>query len=168
MEKTIKYSNETQPVFKMSVLTKMYEVRLMQLIGEDEEMPNVHTSRLRQRILAHFPYMTANMSGREYILAYDKTIGEAMLQACKDNQDEDALALLRVAKIVRKEMLQHKNTFNGDLDAESQRKSVPRSLLAIVNMLLYGANVEADEATQPSLTISQLLYFSRVSQLEKY
>lgn len=162
IEKSLKDSNETHPVFKMSVLTKMYKMRLMQLLGVDEQhMPDVHTSRLRQRILAYFPYMTASMSGREYFLAYDKAAGEAMLQACKDDQDEDALALLRVAKMVRKEMLQHKNTFNGDLDYESQHKSVPRSLLAIVNMLLYGANIEANEVvTQPSLTISQLLCFN--------
>lgn len=48
-------------------------------------MPELHTSRLRERILAHFSYMKACKSGKKYILTYDKTICDAMFQAYIDD-----------------------------------------------------------------------------------
>lgn len=58
------------------------------------------------------------------------------------------------AKIVRKHMLHHTNSFNSDFDNQFQRKSVLHSLPAIV-MLLGGGNIKANEVvTQPSLSIS--------------
>lgn len=69
----MKYSNDTQSLFKLTFLTKMYMKKITLLIGTDERFctPNVHTARLRQRILALFPCTTAYMSDKEYILAYD-------------------------------------------------------------------------------------------------
>lgn len=53
----------------------------------------MHTSRLRQKILAYFPYMTACMSSREKIFQHNgKIVSDAMLQACKDDHDDDVLA----------------------------------------------------------------------------
>lgn len=92
-------------------------------------MPDVHTSRFRQRILAQFPYW-AYMSRREYILAYDKTVGYAMLQTYKRDPDEDALAVLRVVKTVIRDILQHTHSYNDYFYNQSQCKSVLRSLLA--------------------------------------
>lgn len=49
-------------------------------------------------ILAHFPHLTTCTFGSEHILAYNKAIGEAMSQTCKNYYDEDSLVLLHVAK----------------------------------------------------------------------
>lgn len=67
---------------------------------------------------------------RENILAYYISVGNAKLQACKDVHDEDALSSFCDAKKVRKDMLQHKNTFNGDFDNQSKCKSILHPLLS--------------------------------------
>lgn len=46
-----------------------------------------------------------------------------MLQACKDDNHEDALALLCVSKMVRKDMHQRTNSLNIGLDNQFQNKS---------------------------------------------
>lgn len=66
-----------------------------------------------------------------------------------------------VVKMVRKDMLQHTNSLNDDFDNQSKCESVSSSLFAIVNVMLYGANIVANEVvTQPCLTIPQLLCFN--------
>lgn len=51
--------------------------------------------------------MTACVSDREFKKKKkkDKVAGNAMFQACKGDHHEDALALLCVSKMVRKDML---------------------------------------------------------------
>lgn len=51
-------------------------------------MPDIHTSRLWKRILEHFQHMKACTSGKEYILAHKKPIGDNMLKACKVDHNE--------------------------------------------------------------------------------
>ena len=60
------------------------------------------------------------------------------MKAC--DHDSDAMHLVRVAQVVRREMFKTMFTFDGAFQADSQKDYVTLSLLALVNMILDGAN----------------------------
>lgn len=61
-------------------------------------------------------------------------------------------------------MLQHADLFKGNFDNSSWCKPIPRSMLAIVNILLSGINIQTNELVfQQSLPMSQLICFNAQS-----
>ena len=75
-------------------------------------------------------------------------------------------ALVRVAQAVRKDMFDAEFSFNGSFPTVCQRNAVPSSLLALVHMILDGANSKHHTqlvhttTTTAVLSISQLLVFN--------
>ena len=142
-------------IFKLSELNELYERRLQQL-GVNKTS---HTTRLKNRILQHYPDMEEVRHGNYVLLSVKKDIGYAVKQLY-DNHDDDAIILAKAAKIIRREMLEKKNEFSGTFGKDCQAKSVPFSLLAIVSMIQYGANIQHQEetkASQSTLSVAQLL-----------
>ncbi|KAG0714855.1 hypothetical protein GWK47_013293 [Chionoecetes opilio] len=76
--------------------------------------------------------------------------------------------LVRAAQVVRREMFQTRFTCDGAFHADCQKDSVTPSLLALVNMILDGANIKHQaklantSTTAAALTVSQLLVFNSV------
>ncbi|KAL7373673.1 hypothetical protein ABVT39_012268 [Epinephelus coioides] len=76
--------------------------------------------------------------------------------------------LVRAAQVVRREMFATKFNFDGSFHPNCQKESAPTSLLALVNMILDGANIKHQTqlleagTTTAALTISQLLVFNSV------
>ena len=64
-----------------------------------------HTTRLKQRILAHFPGMRAQNIGRDVFLIFEKDIGEALAKVCQKDSDSDGIHLARAAAIFRKQFV---------------------------------------------------------------
>jgi hypothetical protein len=61
------------------ILQKLYSVQLEQLGG----VGSVHSTRLKEQLLAHFPDMRAHDEGRDVLLMFDYDIGPAVLKACQ-------------------------------------------------------------------------------------
>ena len=157
MEETCK-DDLIAPVFKLKDLTVLYGNRLNQL-GTNIS-GRVHSTKLKDRILAYFPDIEAHKQGRDVVLIYNKDIGSALRKACEHDADDDAIHLAKAAKIVRRDMFKLKNKFNGSFAPHCQERSVPTSLLSLVAMVLCGPSIEIQSSTtlsQPILTISQLL-----------
>ena len=154
------------PVFKLADLAHLYKTRLEQLSVATEG--RVHTSRLKLRLLSVFPDLKAHVQGKKVVLAFDDDIGAALRKAQDHDCDHDAMHLARAAKVVRKEMFQQKFTFNGSFLQGTQQNIIPKSLLALVNMILEGPNIkhqtQLDTTTDVSLSISQLLMFNSVKR----
>ena len=158
MEETCK-DDLIAPVFKLKDLTVLYGNRLNQL-GTNIS-GRVHSTKLKDRILAYFPDIEAHKQGRDVVLIYNKDIGSALRKACEHDADDDAI-LAKAAKIVRRDMFKLKNKFIGSFAPHCQERSVPTSLLSLVAMVLCGPSIEIQSSTtlsQPILTIlnSQLL-----------
>ena len=155
---------DCSPVFKLADLGNLYRARLEQLGATVDH--RVHTTRLKIRLLAVFPQLREHTEGRDKLLSFEKDIGPALRKAC--DHDNDAMHLVRAAQVVRREMFNTKFNFDGSFQPECQREAVPTSLLALVNMILDGANIKhqtqlVDAATSASaLTVSQLLVFNSV------
>jgi hypothetical protein len=90
-------------------------------------------------------------------------LGES-LERAHTTRDEDALHLAKAAIITRKDMQSMHYAFDGSFDHNCQANSVPEYLVSLINMVLYGPNIESQannfSNSQASLTISQLIQFN--------
>jgi len=156
--------DDCAPVFKLADLGNLYKTRLEQLDAKVGH--RVHTTRLKARLLSVFPGLQAHSQGRDTLLTFKDDIGCALKKAC--DYDSDAIHLARAAQVVRREMFCTKFTFDGSFHQGCQKESVSPSLLALVNMILDGANIKhqthlVEGTTTPAaITISQLLVFNSV------
>lgn len=155
---------DSAPIFKLTDLAKLYKVRLEQLgVTVDNR---IHTTRLKNRLLSEFPDLRAHSKGRDILLTFVKDIGPALKKAC--DHDSDAMHLVRAAQLVRREMFETRFSFDGSFQPDCQKDAVPPSLLALVNMILDGANIKHQSelvqtsTTTAALAISQLLTFNSV------
>ena len=138
------------PVFKLADLAKLYKTRLKELGGSTKS--RIHTSRLKYRLLSAFPDIKAYMQGRSVMLTFDDDICAALKKACDHDGDDDAMHLVRAARIVCKEMFHQKFTFSGSF---CEHDSAPHS---------QGPNIRHQHRanTKAAISISQLLIFNSV------
>ncbi len=113
---------ELAPIFKLTDLISLYTTRLKQL-GTDAA-GRIHSTKLKDRILSFFPDMEAHKQGRNLVLIGNEHIGSALSKACEYDADNDAVILARAARIVRRDMLQLKNKFDGSFDSKSSSLTV--------------------------------------------
>lgn len=155
---------DNAPVFKLSDVANLHKTRLEQLGATVTN--RIHTTRLKDRLLSVLPDLRAHSQGRDTLLLFEKDIGPAPKKAC--DHDSDAMHLVRAAQVVRREMFETTFTFDGAFQADCQKDSVTPSLLALVNMILDGANIKHQtqlantSTTTAALTVSQLLVFNSV------
>ena len=156
----------TAPVFKLADLAHLYMSRMKQLgVVSDTR---VNTTRLKQRLLAHFPDLRAHTKGRDVVLVFDEDIGAALGKACEQDSDSDAVQLARAAQIVRRHMFEEPKPFNGSFEEMCQEKSVPNLLLALVNMVLEGPSIKdqiRESSTPAALSIAQILKYNSVKHM---
>ncbi|CAC5388314.1 unnamed protein product [Mytilus coruscus] len=136
-----------EPVFKMSDLSKMYGNRL-------EKMGAKQESR-------------AYKQGRENLLAFKDDIGPALRRACEEDYDSNYMQIYKAVKFVRSNMMATSSEFDGTFAADCQEKSVTRSLLTLVYMLLYGPDITTDSFSQETLSIAQMLIFNSHKIIQK-
>jgi hypothetical protein len=159
---------EVIPIHKLVDLSNMYTSRLKQLGANI--IGCTHTSRLKDRILAMIPDLEEHKQGRDILLAFKEDVAMALRRAREDCENE-AMNLARSATIVRREMMMIEHSFDGSFDQDCPHNSVPKSLLSLVNMILYGPNIKTQasnaNATQAGLSIAQLLQYNSYSRRRK-
>ena len=148
-------------IHKLADLADMYTSRLKQL-GAIIAGRN-HTSSLKERILEMVPDLEEHKQSRDILLALKKDVSMA-LGKVREDSDNEAMHLARAATIVRREMMMIENSFDGSFDQNCQQNSVPKSLISLVNMILYGPNIKTQannaNATQAGLSMAQLLQYN--------
>ena len=80
--------------------------------------------------------------GREVKLAFSSDISAALQFAQDYDYDAEAIHLAKAATFVRKEMLTKQQHFNGSFESDCHHQAVPKSLLALVKMILEGPNIK--------------------------
>ena len=152
---------EEPVVLKLSDLVKFYSSKLSEL-GE-EQPTRINATRLKTRLLTAFPDLTAHTQGREVLFVLSHEIRGVLLEA--KNRDSEAYCLAKAAMIVRREILQVKNSFNGTFAPNCQTDSVPASLTTLLDMIMRGPAMKKDSAeSQACLTVAQLLVFNSISR----
>lgn len=80
----------------------------------------MHSTRLKDRILATFPELQAFKDGRDILLSSNEDVGTALRQACENDVDNDAYILAQAARIVRREIMNITTKFDGTFSANCQ------------------------------------------------
>ena len=159
-----KLKSNTAPIFN-----RLYATRLEQMGVSPSG--TLHSTYLKERLLRRIPGLKAYTEDRDVLLAYDKDIGIGLKKAEMDNCDNEASHIIQVAKMVRSDMFQLRNTFEGSFSTECQDDSVPDSLVALVAMLLEGPSIpdqnEVKATSQQVLSIAQLIKFNCRNRLSK-
>ena len=149
---------ESRPIFKMADMKNLYITRLTEL-GLDQVQ--VHTTKLKDRILAAIPYLRSRTEGRGILLIYDEEIGTALKQACNGDCDSDALILAKASNIIRRDVFELTQSFNGRFPVDCQEKA------QFLAALLTGPTIKDQCAEDKPLshgakTISQLIVFNSI------
>lgn len=71
----------------MPELVKLYSERLKQLSGDDEITSAVHSTRLKEKLLAFVPGLIAHSSGRDVVLTFQDSVGSILSTACSITVD---------------------------------------------------------------------------------
>ncbi|KAL9954824.1 hypothetical protein ACROYT_G042404 [Oculina patagonica] len=124
-------------------------------VASDVELPVFKLAELADKYTSRLAQLGDDTSGPD--------LANALQKAHKEDCDEEAMLLAKAASIVRKDMLAKKYAFDGFFGSNCQLNSVPASLLSLVNMILYGPNIEMQvnpSSAQAGLTISQLLQYN--------
>ena len=81
---------ERVPVFKLANILSLYKKRMQQLgLRVDKR---IHSTRLKNILLAALPNLTAHVQSREVLLSFKDDIGIASIKAC--DHDIDAVYLV--------------------------------------------------------------------------
>ena len=126
-------------------MSKLYSSRLEQLGAYVPE--RVNSTRLKERLLSQLPDLREYNEGREVKLAFSSDISTALQFAQNYDYDAEAIHLAKAATFVRKEMLTKQQHFNGSFESDCHHQAVPKSLLALVNMILEGPNIKNQKRT---------------------
>ncbi|KAK3926446.1 BRISC and BRCA1-A complex member 2, partial [Frankliniella fusca] len=154
---SMKLIESVQTVFVVADLVRFYSARLANPLGvENDDVPVVHSTRLREKILARMPELREQKAGRDIVLVHCKA--NVLLVLEREDQDDNANGFLRFVKTLRKCTSETHMSFPGNFGVSCEERSVPPSLLSAVTMLLYGFKFRQNcGATRPALTISQLI-----------
>lgn len=150
-------STEEPATFRLAELVSLYKERLEQF-GTD--IPDVNSTRLKERLLSEIPGLVAYKKGRDVLLAFDKDIGPVLSEA---SSYTDAIILAKAAKILRRHMVEHKCKFEGSLYENSVYDSLPSALLQFICMIEHGADIKSQlrfGATITDLAMAQLLQYN--------
>ena len=149
------------PIFKLTDLLHLYTDRLIEL-GVDVTR-RIHSTDLKNRILANVPGLNAHRKGRDVMMSFDDDIGHVLRDACLDDADDDAICLAKAAHIIRRDMLEIHTSFDGSFPVGCQEDAVPKSLIALISMIMDGPNIkkkDTDEVRQATLSLAQLLEYN--------
>ena len=141
---------EAPGVLTLSELVKFYQCKLKEVGAESGK---TNATRLKERVLEAVPDLMASRHD----------IGGILTEAKR--RDSDAWCLARAAHIVRKDILNVDNSFNGKFAPECQKNSIPASLLSFVGMLIKGPTTKIDPSNnQACVSVSQLIVFNSVAR----
>ena len=163
-----KVTSQSPPVFRLSKLCELYKAKLEEI---GLEVSRVHSTRLKERLLQHFPDLQTHKEGKSYILMFESDVSKA-LKNVHESTDEEGMILKKAAQIIRRDMLRKTSIFDGTFDDECQVNSVSPSLLYMIRMMLEGPGITADNDDsgaryQARLSIAQLITYNAVTYKSK-
>ena len=103
--------NNEPLVFQIADLVTLFQSRVVQL---GVELPDIHATRLTEKLLFHIPQMRAYSKGRNVLLAYDTDVGYILAHTSKYGEAIQLAA-----------------------------KYVPPSRVACVGMIEHGADIKS-------------------------
>ena len=85
-------------MFKLGDLKLLYLQRLKEYGCLDVCMENIHSTRLKEKILSPIPELHESKKGRDVVLTFKDEVGFAIYKACKQDFEEDGICLSSAAE----------------------------------------------------------------------
>ena len=118
--------NEDVKIFKLASLCKTYD-ELLQQLGETNA-GRIHSTRLKEKILANMPDMKAHADGHNVFLSFDVDIARILQVEMAIDCDEEAAALSLASKIIRRDIISRNAVpFRGTFDLTDHANAIPRT-----------------------------------------
>ena len=113
----------------------------------------VHTTRLRGIILAAIPDITeVQHQNGTWDLVFDSDLSEKVNEMDRMDTEfsasEQVMLFAKLSKFFRKDILSKKQSFNGKFTEESERSSVPDSLITFLRMLIDGPSFLSSNSSE--------------------
>ena len=99
------------------------------------------------------PGLKAHKKGKQIILTTGDIAAKAILATLSFDNEDDGKYMVNVAKRVRSDLFKEKKAFDGRFNKESQHRSVPDSLLMLLQIILEGTNIIASKTTTREETL---------------
>ena len=162
-------SNDSIPTFLLRIKEILpRKIRTKQC--PEEFVENVHSTRLKLKILEEIPGLREEKQGKDVVLTLDGEMGRAVFEACHYSSQDGGFILAKAAKIIRKALFEKDVSFNGDLSINKAESSYPFSLKRLIMMILEVSSVEDIKSTKTSKianNISQIIRFNAVKHRRK-
>ena len=156
---------DTIPLFELPDLTRYYSDSL-EKHGIKEY--KAHSTRLKQRIMAHYDNMFEQSQGRDVVLDFCTDLNDIVSSARDIDFDNEGAILAQACKILCRDILEMSNTvFNGSFDEDCQENAIPDSLKCFLTEILHGNNTSKPHYEQPILSIGQLIRFNTIKRMRK-
>ena len=122
-------------MFKLADIVSLYKQRHKQF-GKGSSNSDIHSTRLKVKLLAEFNALEAHKSGRDILLAFQKDVGFALsLTIIKP------FVLGKAAKILRRHMIDCEFKFDGRFQGGCVEDAIPPSLLEFVCIIEHGVDI---------------------------
>ena len=124
---------------------------------------NLHSTRVKEKLISKLPGLQAHKRGKQVILTRGEVTREAALSALGYSDNDDGKALVQAAKLIRPDLFNNENEFKFNYDKDSQKNSVPMSLIMLLQMILEGTNVsllDDNKTRDTAVGLSQLVKFN--------
>ncbi len=147
-------------LFKLSDIHSLYMNRLKDF-GISK---GFNKTRLKERLLEHFPETDEQFDGRNTIITFNKAVQSILREAMKKRDfSEDAITLAKAATIIRTDIFNHSSfKFTGSFPPHCQENSLPSSLKLLTSLIFNGPNLKDQDQceSQECLTVGQAIVYN--------
>ncbi len=164
VEEALQSSMQVAPYVKLSEV-KQYYCQVLE--GLNAEFISVNATRLKEKLLQMNPNLEATPHNKEIFLSYKDDLAAALKYSEEHNADSDLKNIIATSRMIRKEIFEVKQQFDGSFRNECQVDAVPHSLLVLINLIIgFNPSQIDDHANQKKVgvSIAQLLQFNTVKK----
>lgn len=157
VEESLQSSSLLAPYIKLSDVKRQYCQVLTNL---NAEFISVNSTRLKDSLLLENKNLEATPHNKEVFISFKDCLAAALKYAEENNLRSDLNCLLQASRIIRRELLETSQHFNGHL--KNDFGNLSSSLQLLINMIVGFTSPTDDDASIHTLTstVSQIIQFN--------
>ena len=98
----------------------------------------VYATRLKKQILENVPCLCEIKKGKFTLITLGSEMRRAFFEACQSSSNDDGMIIAKTTSVIREQLFNNDEIYNGDLSRERQMNSIPQVLLYLIQFLLEG------------------------------
>ena len=164
IEDIIIYSDElTIPVFQLKDLTELYKKQMTLHGTATKDTKYLHATRFKNQIIENVLCLCKTKKGKFTLFTLDSEMGRALFEACQSSSHNDGMIIVKAASVIRKQLFNNDEIFNGDLSKKQRMASISQVLHQLIQLLLEIGTCNDNNYSTCSSNIA-----NNISQLIRY